>query len=137
MLKAPKPFKASLFRGHFERGGTAISNNVTVTIVKIIYRKSFSPGDKRSSTSDFIVFGNDTQQFMAHRISNKPDFDQVMEVKADAALRTSDTAHTVAITLNTSSNEPVGVSGNDVSLLVHKKLVLLKQLYLEFDDLRQ
>jgi hypothetical protein len=135
MVNNPKPFKVNLYRGHFERGGTEILKSITVKIVQVAYFKKFNPEEVKAKTSNFILFGNEKEQFLAHEITNKPDFEQIIEVKTNLKSFLN-TEKSKIITLNSVENNPIGVSSNEV-LVNEKLIVLLKQLYLEFDDLKQ
>jgi hypothetical protein len=81
MIKNPKPFTAKIYQGHFERGGILIAENVAVKIKKVVYFKKFEAKNIEEGFSKYIVFGNQTEQFMAHLITSKPDFDQVIKIK--------------------------------------------------------
>ena len=81
IAQAGATFSASLFRGHFERGGTLIQSHAKVTIKRVLYFKKFQPGAAKPSEAKFLLFGNLTEQFMAHLISAKPDFDQILSVQ--------------------------------------------------------
>jgi hypothetical protein len=81
MIANPKPFTAKIYQGHFERGGKLIASNVLVEIKQVVYFKKFEAKDSEQGFSKYIVFGNQTEQFMAHLITSKPDFDQVIKIK--------------------------------------------------------
>jgi hypothetical protein len=134
MINNPKPFKISLYRGHFERGGVQILENITVKIVQVVYFKKFKAEEVKSPTTDFILFGNEKEQFLAHKISNKPDFEQVIEVNTNLNKHLKNKKYAV-VNLDNSKNNPIGVSCNEVKANGNS-LILLKQLYLEFDDLK-
>jgi hypothetical protein len=89
MIKSPKPFKAQIYKGHFERGGAVIAETVTVVIKKIVYFKKFLSTAVKPLNGSYILFGNETEQFMAHAITAKPDFDQILKVKTDINLKDS------------------------------------------------
>jgi hypothetical protein len=135
MINNPMPFKVNLYRGHFERGGFEILKNITVKIVQIVYFKKFNPEEVKTKSTNFILFGNEKEQFLAHEITNKPDFEQIIEVKTNLKSFLN-TEKSKIITLNSVENNPIGISSNEV-LISEKPIVLLKQLYLEFDDLKQ
>lgn len=80
MIKNPRPFKAQIYKGHFERDGVLIAENVTVEIKKVIYFKKFNPLDVKPIESHFLLFGNKQEQFLAHAISQRPDFDQILKI---------------------------------------------------------
>ncbi len=136
MLVNPKPFKINLYRGHFERGGTQILKGITVTVKQIIFNEKFAPEKARLTVNNFILFGSVNEKFIAHQITAKPDFEQIIQVKSAFVFGTEKYA---LITVNNAENSPLGVSGNEMEVF-HKntKLTvgLLKQIYLEFDDLK-
>lgn len=134
MIANPRVFKASIYRGHFERGGIKIAETNTVKIKEVIYFKKFDPNAIKPKSSDFILFGNKTEQFAVHSISKAPDFDQILQIKTGERLDT----HKI-LSFDENDNAPIGVSGNtiDVNFNGRKlKVDLLKQLYLEFEDLK-
>jgi hypothetical protein len=138
MMQNPKSFKANLYRGHFERGGIKIATDIHVTIKKIIYYTKFKTDEARAVKTNFIVFGNPKEQFIAHQITNKPDFDQIIQVKTTTNF-TFENKNYELVTLNKTENSPIGISGNEIEADYNSNsttLTLLKQLYLEFDDLK-
>jgi hypothetical protein len=134
MVNHPKPFKVNLYRGHFERGGSQILKGITVKIVEVVYFKKFKVDEARSLTTDFIVFGNLKEQFLAHEITNEPDFEQIIEVKTNLNNYLKKQKFSI-LDLDNTQNNPIGVSGNEVNI-DGNSILLLKQLYLEFNDLR-
>jgi hypothetical protein len=138
MIHNPKPFKANLYRGHFERGSTKIASDIIVTIKNVIYYDKFNANKERATANTFILFGNEKESFIAHRITNKPDFDQIIQVKT-AATPLLENKKYEQIIVNKTENSPIGVSGNDIEVTDNSNpytITLLKQLYLEFDDLK-
>jgi hypothetical protein len=138
MISNPKSFKANLYRGHFERGGKKIASDVVVSIKQVIFYEKFNPDEVKSATTNFIIFGNAKEQFMVHELTNKPDFEQILEVKTDLATLIKNKNYSL-ITVDKSGNNPIGVAGNDIQVDVNgtnSSITLLKQLYLEFDDLK-
>jgi hypothetical protein len=131
MIAKPRPFTINIYRGHFERGGTVIMKQVTVTIKQVIYFKKFNSTDAKDADAKYILFGNSKEKFAVHRISNKPDFEQIIMVQTNnAAPQKFETI------ICSEKNAPLGVSGNTIETADKRKLTLLKQLYLEFDDLK-
>jgi hypothetical protein len=127
-------FKANLYRGHFERGGVKIADSISIKISSVIFFKQFNPDEPRSLNAAYLLFGNSKEQFAVHLISNKPDFEQIIQVKTGEV---SSKAESVILS---DINSPAGVSSNGVSVKIGGKtrqLILLKQLYLEFDDLKE
>lgn len=138
MIQNPKPFKVNLYRGHFERGGKKIASDIVVSIKQVIFYKKFNAAEAKSSTTNFIFFGNTKEQFMAHQITNKPDFDQILQVKTASDALVKNEKYKL-INVNKSENNPIGVAGNDIQVDVNGTnyaIAVLKQLYLEFDDLK-
>lgn len=78
-------FKATIFRGHFERGGKAIKGltNIDVNIKRIILARELAPGLTKSKELSYTLFGKGQELFLAHEISAPPDFDQILSVKVD------------------------------------------------------
>ena len=139
MIANPKPFTANIYRGHFERGGMMIAENISVKIKQVIYFEKFNRGESKSPDADFILFGNRKEQCAAHHITNKPDFDQIIQVQTDTAL-IREHASFKTVTFKLTDNTPVGISGNAIEITNGEKkigITLLKQLYLEFDDLKE
>lgn len=138
MIATPKPYTANIYRGHFERGGIKIMENITVQIKQVVYFKKFNVDESKEAAADFILFGNSKEQFAVHHISNKPDFEQIIQVTANNPLSSADKF--IIITINPAANTPIGVSGNTIEATNNNtaiQLTLLKQLYLEFDDLKE
>lgn len=79
MAVNPRPFQAELFRGHFERGGEKIAQ-ATVTIRRVVYFRKFDPHQPKSAAATFFLFGKGKEKFLAHEISARPDFDQLLAV---------------------------------------------------------
>jgi hypothetical protein len=132
MINAKGSFKANIYRGHFERGGIKIADSINIKITAIIYFKKFDATAARQTEANFLVFGTSKEQFAIHHISNKPDFEQILQVKTSITK-----LETVSFSAN---NNPVGVSSNTITVKINgkeKDITLLKQLYLEFDDLKE
>ena len=75
-------FKATVFRGHLEKGGTPVDalQNIEVHIKRIVHARSFE-GDKLPALT-YVLFGGDQELFLAHVISKAPDFDQILSISA-------------------------------------------------------
>jgi len=82
-----KAFHATLYRGHFERGGIPIAEDIVVQIKRVIYFNHFDPQAVRPDQLTYFIFGHPGEMFMAHRIVAKPDFDQIAEVQLNQALQ--------------------------------------------------
>lgn len=78
-------FKAKVFRGHLEKGGRVVSglSNIDVKISRVVHFRKFTPQATRPEQLKYLLFGNSQEAFLAHYISQPPDFDQVLAVKVD------------------------------------------------------
>lgn len=81
MIKKPRPFKAKVYLGHFERGGSVLTAQTTFKIVRVIYYKKFDPAAVHPQKPVYLLFGSETELFLAHKIMARPDFDQIVELK--------------------------------------------------------
>lgn len=137
MLLQPRPFKVKLYRGHFERGGVLIASGITIEIKQIIYYKKLESTALKLPDASYIIFGNSKEQYAIHTISNKPDFEQVIEINCNNSAWLEQNKYN-QISLQ-SSNIPLGVSSNTIPVDNHsnvQSITLLRQLYLEWDDLK-
>jgi hypothetical protein len=130
MVAKPRPFKADLYRGHFERGGTKIGQ-VTINIEKVVLFKKFDPKAIRLKEAKYLVFGSGTERFIAHVISQRPDFDHVMQVETTLAEGSE-------VTTNVKENSSLQGVGKTIKVKVGQQessIKLLKKIYLEFKEL--
>ena len=74
-------FRATFFRGHLERGGEPIPEleNVNVRITDVVYARKFDREGKAEDLS-YRLIGRGGELFLAHVISQPPDFDQILSV---------------------------------------------------------
>ncbi|WP_337965872.1 hypothetical protein [uncultured Flavobacterium sp.] len=138
MIAKGNSFMVDLYRGHFERGGKKIASKIKVAIKEVLFYNKFKSDERRSALSSFILFGNEKEQFMAHLLTNKPDFDQIIEVKAPIETILKE-KNNVVINTDLIENSVLGVNGNEIEISINKvkyPIVLLRQLYLEFGDLK-
>jgi hypothetical protein len=144
MIQNPKTFSGKIYRGHFERGGTPIADPVPVTITRVIYFRSFEKDAHKAEALDYILFGSSREQFIAHLITAKPDFDQILGVEIDNdQLKSSveNLKHVVLEIPGSPNDKPVSGRGpvRAVALQAKKQLPLTlrnpHEYYLEFDDL--
>jgi hypothetical protein len=73
-------FKATVFRGHLERGGQEIIRDIDVNIKRVLYSQNLPTG-KKPRQLKYILFGRGEELFLAHLITKSPDFDQILSVK--------------------------------------------------------
>jgi hypothetical protein len=79
-----RSFPATVFRGHLERGGEPLEPlaDIQVTVRGVAYAAEIGPpaGPDRAAKLDYILFGDAAERFLAHRITQPPDFDQLIGV---------------------------------------------------------
>ena len=75
-------FGATFFRGHLERGGESIAEltDVDVRVTDVVHGRRFDRSGKPAELT-YLLFGRGTELFLAHLISEPPDFDQILSVR--------------------------------------------------------
>jgi len=142
MIQKTKKFKANLYRGHFERGGVKFLENVYVEIAQVVYFKKFD-GNSRSVNLQYILFGNAKEQFMAHLIAAKPDFDEnlIVTVKNSKIVEYLTKKSFIWVYFDEKDErKPFSWQKNIGEVVIKKtslpiEFTLHKTLYLEFGDL--
>lgn len=139
MVNHTKVFKASVYRGHFERGGIKFLDMITFKIKKIIYYKQFDKNEQRPEQLQYILFGNSKEQFLSHLISKRPDFNEVLAVQvSDVKVLKTGKFHQLITMEEKESRKPFSWGTSKALILgTHEPVVFkkYKQLYLEFGDL--
>lgn len=137
-----KPFMAKIFKGHFERGGTPITENVKLEIKKVIYFKKFSTDSTKPKKSRYILIGDDKEQFLIHKIVAKPDFDYISKLKIEDAevinkLNKVSYLNIVVDSPNTTPLQELKETKGHIigSELEEVRFIISKSLYIEFGDL--
>lgn len=75
----------AIFRGHFERGGIAItSDQVEARVERVLYARRLDPDTPVPNELVYLIFGSPAEPFLAHLITRPPDFDQVLGVQIQA-----------------------------------------------------
>lgn len=87
--KAPlRQLSGTIFRGHLEKGGTSIFKDVTAA-VRVVYFSEFTSKATASKAKaraapkrylQYILFGAGPELFLAHLVTQPPDFDQILPV---------------------------------------------------------
>ena len=100
MIKKGKTFRANIHWQKTEGHPLYISRNVTVEIVRVIHFRLFQPDDRKPDVLSYLLFGNDSEAFMAHYLGTYPDFDHVVSVTLDTRkLRLSDSPAAILVTI--------------------------------------
>jgi hypothetical protein len=88
----------TVFHGHFERGGTPITHQVTAQVRNVVYFGELDIQATHDPDRDltYLCFGRAGQRHLAHQITARPDFDQVL------------TAQLVPGTVTDPAGRPVG-----------------------------
>ena len=81
-----RSFRAKFFRGHLEHGGEVIPElgNIVVRVTDVVYARQFDRGGKPDDLT-YLLFGRGGELFLAHVISEPPDFDQILSVQLSGA----------------------------------------------------
>ena len=145
-IPARRSFRATLFRGHFERGGSPLVANLTVEVENVILARKLIDETDANSMS-YFVFGNEIELFAAHWIQAKPDFDQILSVRILEGILTPEQAEkarlgsTLQLTIDNSAENALGESSGVTGTLVMPgesvdvEFDVLKSEYLEIDEL--
>ena len=77
-----RSFRARFFRGHLERGGEVIPelDNILVRTTDVVYARRFDQSGRPDDLT-YRLFGRGSELFLAHVISQPPDFDQILSVQ--------------------------------------------------------
>lgn len=93
---ARKVLRGDLYRGHFERGGKRIATGVDVEIERVVHYRRLDPATPRPAMPSYVAFGDADEGYLAHWISGRPDFDQIVRIERTSG---SDLAEGVVVTL--------------------------------------
>jgi hypothetical protein len=141
MISDMDSFSATLYRGHFERGGKELVSNVTVTKKRVIQFHKFGKDDKRDEKARWSLVGNVNEQFLVHKISARPDFDQIMQVSVVGSVAKELDIEGGMLLTSKMENSPVDISKLEEGTLTlfdgKKKIDVSKMspIYLEEKEL--
>lgn len=78
-------FRGTLFRGHFERGGSKIASDVPFEVEQVIHFRRFRSGaGHHKGPLRYLCFGQRDAAHLAHLVEGPPpDFDQVLQVETE------------------------------------------------------
>jgi len=82
----------SLFRGHFERGGSLIADNISFAVDQVICFRPLGPQATPAVRGQlkYLCFGQRDAAFLAHLIAAPPDFDQILSAEVSSSGGVSD-----------------------------------------------
>lgn len=95
-----KSFKANIYRGQYERpqlNPVKLVSNATVTVKRIVYFKRFDSQAKLPSYLEYLLFGDRSEQYIAHVLTKPRDFDQILAVKTPLDLTSAELAKAVSL----------------------------------------
>jgi len=74
--------RGSVFRGHFERGGVSIADDITVEIRGVVHFSELDIDASRpvDRTLTYLCFGRAGRLHLVHQVTGRPDFDHVIEL---------------------------------------------------------
>ncbi|MGU3377545.1 hypothetical protein [Chryseobacterium sp. M5A1_1a] len=138
LLNNVHSFKANIYRGHFERGGDVILQGVNLEVHKVLYFNKLKPVKTQANPYVYLLFGNQQEQFLVHQILNRPEFDEILSVHVvdmitKARLKKD---QIVKIPIKSATIQPYPWQINRKYKFGAKEVVALKQIYLEFEDLK-
>lgn len=101
-----KSFKANIHRGQYERNATPqlLARNVTVEVKRVVHFRELKPNINASRLSEYLLFGNRSEQYLAHLITAPSDFDQILSVKNPLPLTDAQLTKAVRLVL---PNRPI------------------------------
>ena len=97
--------KGNSFRANIHFAGKAghpvyLARRVTVEIQNVIHFRLFQPDDKKPEVLTYLLFGNDSETFMAHYIGKYEDFDQILSVTINPKnLHFNENEPTISVTI--------------------------------------
>jgi hypothetical protein len=151
-VDVPARFRATVYRGHFERGGTPILRDVVVEVERAVVSRALRAAERvdpdDAADVRLVLFGEPDELYVAHRVAGAPSYDQVARVElAGAAPHPEALARGVAVRVAERGGRPLrerplrdgeavrlrpdaDVGGGDAYTARVARVV-----YLEFDDL--
>jgi hypothetical protein len=81
-----KAFRATVFQGNFEGGGTPVYREATVRVERVAYVGQLSADADAHAEPAYWVLGDRGPAYLVHALSRAPDFDQVLKVTLDASV---------------------------------------------------
>jgi hypothetical protein len=141
-------FTGTIFRGHFERGGKPINENVTANVTRVVHFRKFDPAAAGLPQLEYFLFGNGPELFLAHLITKPPDFDQIVPVvKTNSPFTAEALGRGVPITFPGKLNKParriraspqvIGQAKKADGSLTQVKLQTRTEMYFEAGELAE
>jgi len=147
---AGRSLRGSLFRGHFERGGSQIAGDISFDVDQVICFQRFSPDAAQAVRGQlrYMCFGQRDAAFLAHLIAAPPDFDQILsatvsslagvsdeDLRAGVIIAVPDRADDVAARLTETDAFSGAVQASQTGTPGSIELKVAQEYYLETGDL--
>jgi hypothetical protein len=81
-----KHFRATVFQGNFEGGGTPVYRDATVRVEQVAHVAQLSAEAPAHEEPRYWVLSEGGAAYLVHALSRAPDFDQVVKVTLEAPL---------------------------------------------------
>lgn len=130
-------FEATLFEGHFERGGIKRFAGQTVVIDEILAFRRLDPSPRAGSIGDYHLVGRGREWFAFKQIDRRPDFDHLLALNAPRGVRSADLANKVVHLAGIGLSQP---SPKRIEQALRRQLGngwrVRRDIYFETDDLQ-
>jgi hypothetical protein len=75
--------EGTIFRGHFERGGEPIAEDVVAKVERVVHFSELDVGAEHAESQEltYLCFGHPGQLCLAHEVTARPDFDHVLTAR--------------------------------------------------------
>jgi len=80
---APRALTGTLYRGHFERGGTPWREHVSLGLRRVVVFRALDAGAHEAARAD-LAFGDGDEVFLLHRIGGRPSCDRIDALRGPA-----------------------------------------------------
>ena len=87
-----RSFRGDIVRGHFERppeqqpfgiAPAVVHENAMVNVERVVYAHEFQFQPESLTQLEYVLFGGGAELFLAHRITEAPDFDQILPARIE------------------------------------------------------
>lgn len=135
----PFAIRATLYRGHFERGGTPIARNVAFTLQRsLVFRPIHAEDVRPRGAQHAYLVPLGAEQLLVHRVAGAPSHEQLVRVEVTGTLRPQEAARAITIPgrddgLPLRSGESVAIRAAGVKTPLRVRAARI--LHLERDDL--
>jgi hypothetical protein len=139
--KRPVRFRATVYRGHFEQGGTPIVRDAPVEVTRAIVQHRLDRREPHPPEARYVLVGAEHEAFLVHRLAGAPEFDEIVAVEAaPGALAGVDIEGGVTAVLSGRRADAPLTPGEDIAVSVEGRadtlrLHVRRTIYLGFDDL--